>query len=935
MPISPTPGTQRNPAGNTFQDWMEKFLSWATWKWASSAPGSPERESFLGNSWNTARFGTPDPTATIVTDPTTGQQIVTGQNPAITKSALMAFAQAYQGGDPEIDSAVGPFVPQGQNDFVPTAAQANQNQQQQNWQATFARQQKIDEINQQIEENKLKLGYAEIGSQEAQNAANNIASLERAKIAAQASVYGTQVGGAADIFGSQMSGYGAQLGALSDIYGTQGSMYNAGLGANANIFGTLSDYAKAQEALRQGSYNDAGGLALGLQGLKDARTENYVRLSANPGNFIERELAGRAIQGTPDGSYTGPMYQDDPSLAQALSQLLNFQAAAGPTPPASYGQTPTQPVAPTMPAPPVAPTLPPPPALSSFSGSGTPVQQSYNHPNTAGTPPTQPNLPTTGTNPGAPSPNRFSYSVPAVSSGAPPMQIYQDPNDPHRRLPVNQTPYGGVGNEPLMPFAAGSDGLTREPMMMAGDVQQSGQPNPEAIVNPTGAPVGVMNRDEISGLIQELTMELQQAQSPEEQQEVQGLIQQLTNILNQLNSGTQPEAGGMEQPMSDIPEYAQGMLSRYAYGSGYFSGNPKPDPISRPKPSPITSPKPSPIFGPTPSPIKPMPITRPKPDPITFPTPIYKSPPTTFPKPNPISGPSPFPIQIQPQPIQIGQPKLSQDPYSLIRALPMLSRFRNMSRYAYGTSPAPDNEKQFTENTVGEIPSYGTREQWNANPANLGKAYAGDIAQFNAATSAYGPHTYVNWQDPSGSWDRAYGESVKNMNAARSSGDTSSSWYNPNMGGLMSMAGAPGQAYAPPPSAMGISATTPPPITTQPISGTIGGSATPPPLGITTHSDEVYQNQPLLQYLRDPNYKPTFNTLAQGNSLGAFGMQIPEAGAINYGTLLDIIKNHPQGAQMLQSILQSSSRDLNNELSLSRMRAPLGSGIFSSRIRTM
>lgn len=107
----------------------------------------------------------------------------------------------------------------------------------------------------------------------------------------------------------------------------------------------------------------------------------------------------------------------------------------------------------------------------------------------------------------------------------------------------------------------------------------------------------------------------------------------------------------------------------------------------------------------------------------------------------------------------------------------------------------------------------------------------------------------------------------------------------------------------------------------------------PNTMKLKSYPDEAYQNYPTLKYFQGGMGKTKYDTLATGTATGAFGAQLPESGAINYGKFLNIAKD-PISLAMLQSSYKSGSRDLLAEVARAKARAPFGQAVQTSLIRS-
>lgn len=102
---------------------------------------------------------------------------------------------------------------------------------------------------------------------------------------------------------------------------------------------------------------------------------------------------------------------------------------------------------------------------------------------------------------------------------------------------------------------------------------------------------------------------------------------------------------------------------------------------------------------------------------------------------------------------------------------------------------------------------------------------------------------------------------------------------------------------------------------------------------VPQHTDSTIQNLPFLQFLKGTTTPQEFGTLSTGTATGAFGTQLPEAGRVNFNRLSQLIQD-PTAASMLDSLLRSGSRSLSGLFNLVKQRAPLGSALSTSSIRT-
>src|SRR3990167_3210678 len=605
----PSPGGPRagytergQPGVPTSQDWINAFVMWASQKWATATP--EERKTFLGGTMNTGLYGPMDPTDTMVFNPQTGieEPLI---NPATSLLTLTRLAQAYQGNDPEIESGLGPWIPPREGDFKETAATTAARIATEQWERNYERQVTADERIAKRSEFANEIAREGIASSERISKADIEARLQAAGIAAGANIFNTQTQGATDIYGTQGSMYNAGLGFGADIYGTQAGMYNAQLGNQADIFGQLTQYQATVEALKAQGLDDATSNAIALQALVDQRVQNLISLKADPGNFVQAEFATRAL-GSPQGTEQ-PLYEDNQWIKDLINRQANIQPGAAPPTPSWYGQAPSPPVAPTAPVPPSAPTLPAAPNLNvGAQGTGGssggpppfPINTSGGNQTLSQTPPqlkekiiTDPNDPLAKEilaalqPPPAASTNSTAFIPPPQSRAVPSTQkqsisqLLQGSNSSafgNQSAAQTATPeMENAGNEYLnqvmnagnfSAFAGG--GMTQEPQFMTGDAQISGQPNPEVIDNPTGAPIGVMNEQNIMARIQELNQRLQMTQDPTEQQLLTEMLQHYQDMLMEIQGG---KMGRQQMPpqMGQMP--MGGGMPGYAWGTDFSS----------------------------------------------------------------------------------------------------------------------------------------------------------------------------------------------------------------------------------------------------------------------------------------------------------------------------------------------------------------------------
>lgn len=348
------------------------------------------------NGWVSALHGEPDPTD------------AQGQASARTILAFTRYAQQYRPGmDPQVDQLM-PWQPPGPNDFIEdpvvTAARIANEQ----WQRTF------DESVRQF-----NLNFSQQERDSLFQIFNSTFQNELTQYATESNIFSTQTQ------------------AALQAYNTQAGIYNA------------------NEGNRLGALQSAGTLAQTLQGLLDARTNNAIRLQANPNDAVEREYAVRALKG-PTGTDV-PAYSNVDALSEVIRKLIDYQ----PNP---------APVAPAPMAPPTAPNqgtfqLPP--------GVQTIINQSQPSPT--------PSAPTTPA-PSAPSPtnpNPIPNPTPSPSTNQLPGHVATGPNT--EALPEGYTigPGGVVMRIPQ--FAEGTNKLGTTARKMIVGEHPTGKPNPELI----------------------------------------------------------------------------------------------------------------------------------------------------------------------------------------------------------------------------------------------------------------------------------------------------------------------------------------------------------------------------------------------------------------------------------------------------------------------
>ena len=117
-----------------------------------------------------------------------------------------------------------------------------------------------------------------------------------------------------------------------------------------------------------------------------------------------------------------------------------------------------------------------------------------------------------------------------------------------------------------------------------------------------------------------------------------------------------------------------------------------------------------------------------------------------------------------------------------------------------------------------------------------------------------------------------------------------------------------------------------------PLSSYANGTAEPN-YNMTQYDESVYNNFPTLNYLRGGMGSRQYNTLSTGYTPGAFNSQLPEAGALNFRNLYDVLQD-PIATSMIESLYRSGSRSFTAEASRAKARAPIGRALSTSMIRT-
>lgn len=103
---------------------------------------------------------------------------------------------------------------------------------------------------------------------------------------------------------------------------------------------------------------------------------------------------------------------------------------------------------------------------------------------------------------------------------------------------------------------------------------------------------------------------------------------------------------------------------------------------------------------------------------------------------------------------------------------------------------------------------------------------------------------------------------------------------------------------------------------------------------LPSYPDSVYQNLPVVRYNQDSNYGSIYNTLAKGYTTGAFGQQVAEPGSFNYRDYTQHVANDPVALAMLTSSYKAANRDLASTVARAQQRAPFGTSIQTSLIKS-
>ena len=301
---TPRPGYVLNETGAPRrQEWIDSFVTYWSSQWAHGTEYGVNR--FVPEGWVSADFGEPDPADT------------NGYASPRTLLAFTRYAENYRPGiDPNIDRLM-PMPAGRSDDYVEDPVTTATRIANEHWDKTFdynARQAaESNAINREgiaatREGNAMQyaVGMAGVGAQ-------NYATTMRAKAdAAQAFN---------QAFANELS-----------KFATEAEMFTSAENRKVQEYGINASMYNANEANRASNLQYAGGLSQGLQAIYDARTENAIKLHADPGNFIEREAAVRALN-APQGT-TQPGYQNVQSLQDIINRLVNWTPAAQPTPPA-------------------------------------------------------------------------------------------------------------------------------------------------------------------------------------------------------------------------------------------------------------------------------------------------------------------------------------------------------------------------------------------------------------------------------------------------------------------------------------------------------------------------------------------------------------------------------------------------------------------------
>ncbi len=282
------PGMSPNTGGMiaNHSDWVDAFVNYWASKWAHGDFSVP-------NGWVSAQFGEPDRA-----DYVPGQTV---QN--ISPRTLLAFTRYAQAYKPGTDAAVDqlmPFTPPGPNDYIEDPVTTSSRIAQDNWNRTF--------------DQKIKSDAAANGLTARGQDIQSEGQILQAKAQAAAAFNSA--------FQNELS-----------KYATQAEMFKHQEGLKQQGFATQAGMYNTNEGNRSANLQHAGSLAGALQQAYDARTNNAIKLTADPGNFIERESAVRAL-GAP--GYTNVQgYKNVDALDEVIKKLINYQPGAQPVQPAA------------------------------------------------------------------------------------------------------------------------------------------------------------------------------------------------------------------------------------------------------------------------------------------------------------------------------------------------------------------------------------------------------------------------------------------------------------------------------------------------------------------------------------------------------------------------------------------------------------------------
>lgn len=102
---------------------------------------------------------------------------------------------------------------------------------------------------------------------------------------------------------------------------------------------------------------------------------------------------------------------------------------------------------------------------------------------------------------------------------------------------------------------------------------------------------------------------------------------------------------------------------------------------------------------------------------------------------------------------------------------------------------------------------------------------------------------------------------------------------------------------------------------------------------IMSYGDAAYQNLPSLLYAQGRIPLSAYFASQNGMAPGAFGTEVPFAGALNYNRALNLMRI-PGSYGALSSLYKSANLSLDDEIAKARARAPLGQAYATSGIET-